>query len=375
MPTARELLEQADALMRRNRQEAERAVRGPGLAPGPPSLREAPAARIDSGPRSVSPAIVPAAAVVAGAPAMAPVPAPAPAFVPAAPVPPAIVARAADDADIPLLDEAVEGTSPATDADGFPLLTDAVDEIEVAAPPVDEGEASDWLLPPPEDESVLGPSPPSVAIVPPALSDAHASADPRSAIVVDVESALTSPRPLAPEIEDLTRASLAEFDPDVTVRRVAPDLGVPVAPPRPVPPEIEDLAEAGLADLDTDVTWTRPIRPAAVAGPSAAAPQRESPASGTREPVDETPVAEPPVMPSEADWDALAEEIRMQVLQRIDMFTDTGLRERLGERLKPIVDRASADLVATINQHVGELLRAYVAEAIEREIDRWRASH
>ncbi len=40
-----------------------------------------------------------------------------------------------------------------------------------------------------------------------------------------------------------------------------------------------------------------------------------------------------------------------------------------------IVDRASADLVATINQHVGELLRAYVAEAIEREIDRWRASH
>ena len=62
----------------------------------------------------------------------------------------------------------------------------------------------------------------------------------------------------------------------------------------------------------------------------------------------------------------------MQVLQRIDLFTDTGLREQLGERLKPIVDRASADLVATINQHVGELLRAYVAEAIEREIERWR---
>ena len=29
-------------------------------------------------------------------------------------------------------------------------------------------------------------------------------------------------------------------------------------------------------------------------------------------------------------WDAVAEEIRMQVLQRIDLFTDTGLRERLG---------------------------------------------
>jgi len=68
----------------------------------------------------------------------------------------------------------------------------------------------------------------------------------------------------------------------------------------------------------------------------------------------------------------LIEEVRMQVLQRIDMFTDTGLREQLGERLKPIVDRASAELVATINQHVGELLRTYIAEAIERELDRLR---
>jgi hypothetical protein len=82
--------------------------------------------------------------------------------------------------------------------------------------------------------------------------------------------------------------------------------------------------------------------------------------------------AAPATIDDRERWDALAEEIRMQVLQRIDLFTDTGLREQLGERLQPIVDRASADLVATINQHVGELLRAYVAEAIEREIERWR---
>jgi hypothetical protein len=80
-------------------------------------------------------------------------------------------------------------------------------------------------------------------------------------------------------------------------------------------------------------------------------------------------------VPDAAHWEAMAEEIRMQVLQRIDLFTDTGLRTQLGERLQPIVDRASADLVATINQHVGELLRAYVAEAIEREIDSWRRNH
>jgi hypothetical protein len=73
-----------------------------------------------------------------------------------------------------------------------------------------------------------------------------------------------------------------------------------------------------------------------------------------------------------ARWVTLAEDVRMQVLQRIDIFTDTGLQEQLTARLQPIVDRASADLVATINQQVGQLLRAYVAEAIEREIERWR---
>jgi hypothetical protein len=71
-------------------------------------------------------------------------------------------------------------------------------------------------------------------------------------------------------------------------------------------------------------------------------------------------------------WDRVAEEVRMQVLQRIDIFTDTGLQEQLARRLQPMVDRASADLVATINHHVGALMRAYVAEAIEREIEKWR---
>jgi hypothetical protein len=62
----------------------------------------------------------------------------------------------------------------------------------------------------------------------------------------------------------------------------------------------------------------------------------------------------------------------MQVLQRLDIFTDTGLQEQLAPRLQPIVDRASADLVAAINEHLATLLRAYVAEAIEREIDKLR---
>jgi len=40
--------------------------------------------------------------------------------------------------------------------------------------------------------------------------------------------------------------------------------------------------------------------------------------------------------------------------------------------LQPIVVRAGAELVEAINDHVGQLVRTYVAEAIEREIAQWR---
>ena len=99
------------------------------------------------------------------------------------------------------------------------------------------------------------------------------------------------------------------------------------------------------------------------------------PPTVVEEPAISAPIL-PEVPPTPLDdaerWNALAEDIRMQVLQRIDIFTDTGLKEQLNQRLQPIVDRASADLVTAINQHVGQLLRAYVAEAIEREIEKWR---
>ena len=54
-------------------------------------------------------------------------------------------------------------------------------------------------------------------------------------------------------------------------------------------------------------------------------------------------------------------------------FTDTGLKEQLASRLEPIVARASAELGrATSTEHVGRLVRSYVAEAIEREIAAWK---
>ena len=97
-------------------------------------------------------------------------------------------------------------------------------------------------------------------------------------------------------------------------------------------------------------------------------PSRRS-ASRQRRAASQAPIAD-----DWARWEALAEEIRMQVLQRIDIFTDTRLRKQLSAQLQPIVDRASVQMVETINEEVGKLLRAYIAEAIEREIDKWRGT-
>ena len=153
-------------------------------------------------------------------------------------------------------------------------------------------------------------------------------------------------------------------------------------------------AEAAAAELAPPAVLEREEPEEAPAVASEHAPEQPASASTARVPfldddfILEIPPAEPgaaqpaPAAPPLVDasmltagsreWDALAEEIRMQVLQRLDLFTDTGLREQLGARLAPIVERASAQLIETINRELGELVRGYVAEAIEREIDSWR---
>jgi hypothetical protein len=187
------------------------------------------------------------------------------------------------------------------------------------------------------------------------------------------------PRPLSPQPPAATPAPLLRPSPEAAapLQRAVPPAPVrPPAPaiPRPFSTEVPVLTDA-IEEIDAALI--------------AAASQGESSVWGNEDrgedsvlgPAPKSIAVIPPAAFVEArattpnpQLSALAEEVRMQVLQRIDMFTDTGLREALGERLKPIVDRASADLVATINQHVGELLRTYVAEAIERELDRLRIS-
>lgn len=295
MPTARELLEQADALMRRNR----------GGDAGIPVLTD-------------------------DVPDAAPVLTRAPAAGPPAPRDPEQrqdrnrapeSARAEDRSRSGSSRESGQqpgmkaGGPAARDVDAEPpVLTDAVEEVAVDRVPARRGPAAEdhslWLGPDTIDpalHSVTGPAPDTVAVVPPVTLRAAAEAKPEASARVD------------------------ERDPTVT-RTLRAAGSAPTPPPArsepPAPPEGSAVSE----------------RESAVA---AAASEEER-------------------------WRALAEQISMQVLQRLDLFIDTGLKAQLAAHLQPIVARAGAELVEAINDHVGQLVRTYVAEAIEREIAQWR---
>jgi len=290
MPTARELLEQADALMRRNRAAAEAsipiltdvvepaAVRGPATrerAGEPWSDQHAAGAETRTGKaRTEEPRSEPAEPRVQ---------------------PP---------------EARVQPPEPREPLAEPPVLTDAVEEHVVEPLPTgpEEGEPSLWLGPDtidPSLNSITGPAPDTVAVVPPVTLRAREPEPPDSIMPLPID------------------------EPDPTITRTWRAAGSASTPPpaRSMPPE----------------------------PPAAAGARAEVTAPGDEE-----------------RWRALADQISMQVLQRIDLFTDTGLKAQLAAHLQPIVARASSELVSAINDHVGKLVRSYVAEAIEREIAQWR---
>jgi hypothetical protein len=324
MPTARELLEQADALMRRNRggdggiplltdaipeESAMPSRTGPSTrertAPG--SRGQAADARAprdrpvrddaNRAPESSGLNDATGAAVAQEGDEQAPGPA---------------TAAPARDIDV------LAGTDDSERDLEPPLLTDVVEEaaVELAPLPLEmaEGDPSVWLGPDTIDpalHSITGPAPDTVAVVPP-----------------------------------------------VALRAVEPQAGT------------------AQRDEELDPTVTRTLRAAGSAPtppPTGSTPPGSTESGGT----ESLAVSTDESVPAEAEndderWRALAEQVSMQVLQRLDLFIDTGLKAQLASHLQPIVARAGAELVEAIDAHVGQLVRTYVAEAIEREIAQWR---
>jgi hypothetical protein len=296
----------------------------------------------------------------------------------------------------------------------LPNLTDAVGAIATAA--VDDlarGEPSLWDVAARGDMSVLGQPPDSVVVVPPVerlpsappsgrdplgldqpapgfvapasvLAPAQAVSAPEAEpprvapteAAQEAERATESPGEATPESDRAAAPSAwtetrgepeRVFQTSISSDRAAeaqPGEGAGLHEPMAMPPLHGEVGATAVAEHGV-IGGFAPLRPQ----PGYEAPStldgREaggSDESGAAPALDDARIAE------------AVDEIRMQVLQRIDIFTDTTLRAKLGEQLQPLVERASAELVAAINQHVGDLLRTYVAEALEQEIERWRDS-
>jgi len=276
------------------------------------------------------------------------------------------------DTDIPELTDAIatpviapEPLTQPVALDDIPELTDAVEEIEIASIveiPDDEAESNTWLR---ADDEALA-----------------AEIDPPHAVPVPHTPRV--PEPIGGRVLPLF-AIAGKAHESAAVAPVAEE-----ADPSFAAMTGTALAKAPVVELPhRDAVPTQHIEPRPTqdsehepaAKPSIAASEETTEADwlvteatgGEAENARDTPAQPAPADSNDwARWQALAEEIRMQVLQRIDIFTDTGLREQLAVQMRPIVERASAEMVETINSQVGELLRAYIAEAIEREIEKWR---
>jgi hypothetical protein len=298
MPTARELLEQADALMRRNRKR-------------------------DRGPSGDAPTLTDALGIDEGSP-----------------LPPTLILPEAPAAEDGIVLDALSEQAAAAEtlAEHDPMALDTLGDVPVLTDAV-----LDW---PGSEAALQGEAPVAPAIVDVATQATH---------VADEAAGDAFPASAAE-----AQALAAELPPPAVLEQEAS----PARSGDAAPSARADAAPKPMAVVALDDDFILEIPPLAASAPPAT--PSESPLDMLAPAVALAPLSERP------ELDALAEEIRMQVLQRLDLFTDTGLREQLAARLAPIVDRASAQLIETINRELGELVRGYVAEAIEREIETWR---
>jgi hypothetical protein len=344
MPTARELLEQADSLMRKNRKQASADI---------PLLVDA-----------VAPAA--AAHVIQDTASLAAAPA---------------ASGAPSAMDIPVLTDVVEAPGAAVVKEAPPIVM-----------PGFGGDPSNWLVMDTVDpslNSITGGAADTLSAEPLFSNKAAGSAPtPPPARSASPLAGSNPARSATPPIEDEHLPFVWEDPPEdkavgaardvdarASERPEPPSASVNEAPPPPThtqevpstsgPGPHDDGADIRLSDAATGSEDESALAMAALEAAT-------EPASGPL--ASSAAVAAPgaAIANEDARWHALAEQISMQVLQRVDLFTDEGLREQLAGRLQPIMARASAELVDTITGHVGQLLRTYVAEAIEREIAAWR---
>lgn len=267
--------------------------------------------------------------------------------------------RSRSGVDVPVLTDVVAAPADDLSAVDVPVLTDVV-EAGTAGPARGEYVAPATMPAPAESKPAAATQAAVQAVV--ASRPAEAAAIMRSVEAIPVELPMEGDMSdwLVMDTIDPSTHSITGVAPDTLA--VVPPVTLKAAGFDPMPPPGDAPAEAA------------PM-PAPAASPAPAVAAEEEAAREARAAADAEAARAARAAAEDERWRALAEQVTMQVLQRVDLFTDAGLKTQLAEHLQPIVERASADLVSAITEHVGGLLRTYVAEGIEREIAQWRREH
>lgn len=269
--------------------------------------------------------------------------------------------------DVPVLTEVVPAAPAFSDDEEVPVLTAVVDKVTVPpAPQWHEEEPSGIDID--ADLAALGPDFPLVAELP--------SKGP------DFMPPTGRPDPHLPMLEIPPEAHQYRLDPVAAPTPSSPQVARPNASSgisgemlEKTLPLSELLAAPTPQGIDTrffDIPPGTPIPvPATAQASGVSAP---AVVAATAPVAAAVPAPEPPkpVVDLDAVVRELTEQITLQVLQKLDIYTERGMQEHLAQHLKPVVERAVGELVATINTNVGRVVRAFVAESIEREIDHFR---
>ncbi|MEO8137313.1 MAG: hypothetical protein ABI831_25440 [Betaproteobacteria bacterium] len=118
-------------------------------------------------------------------------------------------------------------------------------------------------------------------------------------------------------------------------------------PPMPLPPPLPEASRVG-------------------SDPSPAAPPLS--AEEMLPPMPRPPIPADAPVPGAQSAAELAESVYYQVLQNLDLFTEQALQRELTAHLGPIIERANHELLATLHANLGGLLRQFIAEAIEKQL-------
>ena len=409
MPSARELLEQADALMRKNRSRGDAdiplltdavamtPVASPLFAPALIAVEKRAAGPSSGGRPAVASPDLASTAKIAGVVLSSEVP-------PAAALTEPVSATAVANAEMTTAEaqtaEAATAEAPAEEMSTaeVPVLTDVVGNFQTDVEPVTderrprrgnmEGDPSDWLVMDTIDPATLSSTeraPDTVAMVPPmTLKAAGLAATPPPVGSQSREQQLAEqPSPSVrtasePPAEETVSAPTARY-PEASSPTMAQSPAENLAA-SPAQSSVDNIS-ADAAPSPRESPATAQVQEDSVVATSLQSPIESGPVATVHSPENSAPTqavrSSEASIPSKTEqdhklWAALAEQISMQVLQRLDLFTDTGLKAQLAQRLEPIVERASAELVGEITEQVGRLVRTYVSEAIEREIAQWR---